>query len=249
MKFKAKTITEEELNIVTMNNLLTLYKVDKEELNLIFRKYPEISDYLYLTFDILPLVLEDKELNIIIQVNSISFLRQDIDRFNMIRESVKDGKINNEYLLLLTEKRYKEDVFFSLIKEEKDLFKVRELAILVYCELEYINRYDEFKDIFEKTKGFITENDIEIDEDVVTIYRGVTEKSSEISTALSWTLSKEVAKFFSTRFDSDGEIYCAKINKEDILVANNLRNEFEVIVNPEKLMNVSKIFLEKTIKS
>jgi len=249
MKFKAKTITEEELNIVTMNNLLTLYKVDKEELNLIFRKYPEISDYLYLTFDILPLVLEDKELNIIIQVNSISFLRQDIDRFNMIRESVKDGKINNEYLLLLTEKRYKEDVFFSLIKEEKDLFKVRELAILVYCELEYINRYDEFKDIFEKTKGFITENDIEIDEDVVTIYRGVTEKSSEISTALSWTLSKEVAKFFSTRFDSDGEIYCAKINKEDILVANNLRNEFEVIVNPDKLMNVSKIFQEKTIKS
>lgn len=249
MKFKAKTITEEELNIVTMNNLLTLYKVDKEELNLIFRKYPEISDYLYLTFDILPLVLEDKELNIIIPVNSISFLRQDIDRFNMIRESVKDGKINNEYLLLLTEKRYKEDVFFSLIKEEKDLFKVRELAILVYCELEYINRYDEFKDIFEKTKGFITENDIEIDEDVVTIYRGVTEKSSEISTALSWTLSKEVAKFFSTRFDSDGEIYCAKINKEDILVANNLRNEFEVIVNPDKLMNVSKIFQEKTIKS
>ena len=242
MKFKAKTITEEELNIVTMNNLLTLYKVDKEELNLIFRKYPEISDYLYLTFDILPLVLEDKELNIIIQVNSISFLRQDIDRFNMIRESVKDGKINNEYLLLLTEKRYKEDVFFSLIKEEKDLFKVRELAILVYCELEYINRYNEFKDIFEKTKGFITENDIEIDEDVVTIYRGVTEKSSEISTALSWTLSKEVAKFFSTRFDSDGEIYCAKINKEDILVANNLRNEFEVIVNPDKLMNVSKTF-------
>ena len=249
MKFKAKTITEEELNIVKMNNLLTLYKVDKEELNLIFRKYPEISDYLYLTFDILPLVLEDKELNIIIQVNSISFLRQDIDRFNMIRESVKDGKINNEYLLLLTEKRYKEDVFFSLIKEEKDLFKVRELAILVYCELEYINRYDEFKDIFEKTKGFITENDIEIDEDVVTIYRGVTEKSSEISTALSWTLSKEVAKFFSTRFDSDGEIYCAKINKEDILVANNLRNEFEVIVNPDKLRNVSKIFQEKTIKS
>ena len=249
MKFKAKTITEEELNIVTMNNSFTLYNVDKEELNLIFRKYPEISDYLYLTFDILPLVLEDKELNIIIQVNSISFLRQDIDRFNMIRESVKDGKINNEDILVLTEKRYKEDVFFSLIKEEKDLFKVRELAILVYCELEYINRYDEFKDIFEKTKGFITENDIEIDEDVVTIYRGVTEKSSEISTALSWTLSKEVAKFFSTRFDSDGEIYCAKINKEDILVANNLRNEFEVIVNPDKLMNVSKIFQEKTIKS
>ena len=145
--------------------------------------------------------------------------------------------------------KVKEDVFFSLIKEEKDLFKVRELAILVYCELEYINRYDEFKDIFKKTKGFITENDIEIDEDVVTIYRGVTEESSEISTALSWTLSKEVAKFFATRFDSDGEIYCAKINKEDILVANNLRNEFEVIVNPDKLMNVSKIFQEKTIKS
>ena len=241
MKFKAKTITEEELNFVKMNNLFTLYNVDKEEWNLIFRKYPEISDYLYLTFDILPLVLEDKELNIIIPVNSISFLRQDIERFNMIRESVK-SKINDEYLLLLTEKRYKEDVFFSLIKEEKDLFKVRELAILVYCELEYINRYDEFKDIFEKTKGFITENDIEIDEDVVTIYRGVTEKSSEISTALSWTLSKEVAKFFSTRFDSDGEIYCAKINKEDILVSTNLRKEFEVIVNPEKLMNISKTF-------
>ncbi len=114
MKFKAKTITEEELNFVKMNNLFTLYNVDKEELNLIFRKYPEISDYLYLTFDILPLVLEDKELNIIIPVNSISFLRQDIERFNMIRESVKDGKNN------------KEDVFFSLIKEEKDLFKVRE---------------------------------------------------------------------------------------------------------------------------
>lgn len=48
----------------------------------------------------------------------------------------------------------------------------------------------------------------------------------------------DVAEWFSKRFDNDGTIYEAQINKEHILALFNIRNESEVIVDPTYLMDI-----------
>lgn len=57
-------------------------------------------------------------------------------------------------------------------------------------------------------------------DDTVTVYRGVTTINSDNLLALSWTLDYETADWFARRFDEDGTVYKAQIDKEHIL--NNL---------------------------
>ena len=74
---------------------------------------------------------------------------------------------------------------------------------------------------------------------VVTVYRGVTSYNSENITALSWTLDKDVAGWFSKRFEEDGTVYQANIHKNHILAYFGGRNESEVIVDPNFLFNIT----------
>lgn len=73
--------------------------------------------------------------------------------------------------------------------------------------------------------------------DNVQIYRG-TAKDGERK-ALSWTVSKKIAREFSQRFYSDGHIYSAIISKNDILAY--FEAEQEVIVNYKNLRNIKTI--------
>lgn len=77
-------------------------------------------------------------------------------------------------------------------------------------------------------------------DDVVIIYRGLNdmEKSEK---AMSWSLSIDVARWFAQRFNNDGNIYQAKVNKKDILVYCNTRKEQEVIVDYKKVYDVEKV--------
>ena len=77
-------------------------------------------------------------------------------------------------------------------------------------------------------------------DDEITIYRGLNamEKSEE---AMSWSLSIDTAKWFATRFNNNGNIYKAKIKKENILAYCNRRNEKEIIVDYKKIYNIEKI--------
>lgn len=74
----------------------------------------------------------------------------------------------------------------------------------------------------------------------VTVYRGVTFHNAKNVRALSWTLDYGVAEWFSKRFDEDGTVYEAQINKEHILALFNGRNESEVIVDPKYLMDIEQ---------
>lgn len=67
----------------------------------------------------------------------------------------------------------------------------------------------------------------------VKIYRGLGSKSRR--DGISWTLSKEKAEWFATRFKDNGEVLTAEANKSDILAFLNGRNEQEIIINPKKL--------------
>lgn len=81
-------------------------------------------------------------------------------------------------------------------------------------------------------------------EDPVTIYRGVRSDKEKHIKNLSWTLDREKAEWFAHRFDRNGTVYEAQIEKKHILALFNGRNEAEVVVDPKHLQNLS-ISIEK----
>ncbi len=99
--------------------------------------------------------------------------------------------------------------------------------------------------LFKKAdpKHLMTEDDYmafqELD-DRLTIYRGVTSHNANRVKALSWTTNREIAEWFAHRFNEDGVVYEAEIEKEHIFAYFNSRNESEVIVNPAYLENISE---------
>ena len=77
-------------------------------------------------------------------------------------------------------------------------------------------------------------------DDSVTIYRGVTSYNADNVYALSWSLDYEKANWFAHRFDEDGTVYRARIDKKNILAFFNGRSEAEVIVDPKDLTEVEE---------
>ena len=81
--------------------------------------------------------------------------------------------------------------------------------------------------------------DLELD-DTVTVYRGVTTINSDNLLALSWTLDYETADWFARRFDEDGTVYKAQIDKEHIFALFNGRDESEVVLDPKYLKDITQ---------
>lgn len=78
--------------------------------------------------------------------------------------------------------------------------------------------------------------------DTFTIYRGYADQSIKIG--FSWSLSKEVAKFFAHRYNKSS-IITTTAKKEDVLVYFNRREEDEIIINPA---NISGEVIEKRLR-
>lgn len=99
--------------------------------------------------------------------------------------------------------------------------------------------YDKY---FDLLKYFMDDEpkDIKVnDNGSVTVYRGITENSSNLKKAYSWTTSKKVAEGFSKLNNSVlGRIYTASIHPDHIITTINERKEKEVILNPSYLVNV-----------
>ncbi len=72
-------------------------------------------------------------------------------------------------------------------------------------------------------------------EEEVTVYRGVTSCNAKNIRALSWTLDYETADWFAHRYQAEGKVYEARINKEHIYALFNGAGEWEVIVDPKYL--------------
>lgn len=69
----------------------------------------------------------------------------------------------------------------------------------------------------------------------IVIYRGVNNKKGKLG--ISWTLNKEIAEWFATRYNT-GNVYKAKIKKENVIGYINSRDEQEIIVDYNKLYDV-----------
>lgn len=75
--------------------------------------------------------------------------------------------------------------------------------------------------------------------ETLTVYRGVTSFNAKNIKALSWKLDQDKAEGFAQRFDEDGTVYEAEIDKKHVLALFNGRNEAKVVVNPAYLQNIT----------
>jgi hypothetical protein len=67
-------------------------------------------------------------------------------------------------------------------------------------------------------------------QDQVVVYRGCTEDNE---CGWCWSVRREIARGFATRFDQDGYIIKATVRKRDIIAYFDRRNEFEVFIDPD----------------
>ncbi len=85
----------------------------------------------------------------------------------------------------------------------------------------------------------------------VTVYRGLTSYNAKKIEGLSWTLNQHTAEWFAQRYNEQGKVYQATVNKADIIAILTDRNESEVIIDPKTLKDIS-VFIdfgdENTIK-
>ena len=81
--------------------------------------------------------------------------------------------------------------------------------------------------------------------EIVEVWRGECfDKYNEDIIPMSWTTNKAVSKFFALRFKSlhkNWTLTKGFINKKDILFFTNDRKEYEVILDPKKLLYQSTI--------
>lgn len=77
-------------------------------------------------------------------------------------------------------------------------------------------------------------------DDTLTVYRGVTPHNADNLKGLSWTLNPEAAEWFANRFDEEGTVYEAQIEKSHIYAYFSSRNESEIIVDPKYLTDITE---------
>ncbi len=71
-------------------------------------------------------------------------------------------------------------------------------------------------------------------DDTLTVYRGVTTYNAKNLRGLSWTLNPGTAAWFAHRFDEDGTVYEAQIEKSHIYAFFGGRNESVMVPHPKK---------------
>jgi hypothetical protein len=149
---------------------------------------------------------------------------------------------------LIMNKRYA-SAFFKYTYEFLCKEDFKSALLNLFTRLEYPNVDKNFTPrqfirLFKSvpTKEWIDTDDLKhYDElpEVVTVYRGVKPKGK--IQALSWTDNKDTAQWFADRFEKNGTVYKAEINKEDILVYTNQRDEHECIIDFTKLRNIEEV--------
>ena len=140
-------------------------------------------------------------------------------------------------------------VFFKYIDKWLSDEDFGECLINVYINTEFIS---DNKDVristlikwFKQCNKSSIMNEAEINvynslSDEIIVYRGVS--SEKYKLGISWTLDKDVAAWFSKRFDKSSFIYSCKVKKSDILCYINSRNEKEVIIDIKALKNIDTI--------
>jgi len=173
-------------------------------------------------------------------------------RIEKIEESMNNYISKKQYnkLFFLIEKKIALDFYIQSFDDIPDEQKY-DCFEDIYSRSEYgfsnLNK-DFFLNIFKyKPKENLNENIKPDVNGLVKIYRGQNTKSTPYQKAFSWTIDKEKAIFFATRFDKyRGELYEAMVKIEDILAYIDKRGESEIIIDPDCLIDVKEIRFKKS---
>ena len=186
------------------------------------------------------------------ETKSMYHIFEDTDTFEKNRVFLKhmikkETSVKNLFYMICQPYRL---TFFKYINQYLSEQDFSELLMIGWTMTEFVNNHpnvtlNEFVSWFQKAdKNYLMDEDeLKVLHDlpeIVTIYRGV--GSNKYKNGMSWTLDLDKARWFSKRFNFDGEyVYQGTINKSDILVYTEQRNESEVIVNPRKVKNIGEI--------
>lgn len=234
------------IDMVVDNSLFVFYKPNKSDIDLLLKNHPEVEENLFLTTSVHPLVLFDEESAILVEVEHFAFFDQYVNSFNHFKKTygINSEGFDAEMILTLTSNRFAhliKDLLFNNCTFTKK--ETRKLNISRYAKQEYSHNKEEFKAILKETLDFKLDSEIEwfnSSDDIINIYRGQTNESSDLEEAISWTTDKNKAVWFSDRFNSGGKVFSAKIKKENILGYISERNESEVIVEFNSLIDVKR---------
>lgn len=143
---------------------------------------------------------------------------------------------NAEKLFILLRPQYRL-TFFKYTNKFMDMKDYKNLLIFSWINTEFPSsdknvKKREIISYFKKLKYI---SDLP---ETTTIYRGV--GSEKYRNGISWTLDKDKAKWFSTRFSKSGILYSAQVKNKDILYYISERNEKEIIVDPRTLINIEE---------
>ena len=167
----------------------------------------------------------------------------DVERWRKYLSEKIDTISSVQQFLIIIHKPYL-PVFF---KYTKDYLSDKDYAHMLYeiwITVEYPNHdinvsTSEFMSMFKKAKKkFLMSQEEQLVFDslpeTITVYRGIQKDAT--TNALSWTLDKNVAKWFANRFNNHGTVVEATINKKYVFAYLNGRGEKEIVLDYKKLM-------------
>ena len=167
----------------------------------------------------------------------------DVERWRKYLAEKIDTISSVQQFLMIVHKPYL-PVF---LKYTKDYLSNKDYANMLYevwITVEYPNHdinvsTTEFMSMFRKVnKKFLMNQEekavFDALPETITVYRGI-QKNATIN-ALSWTLDKNIAKWFANRFDNNGEVVEATINKKYVFAYLNGRGEKEIVLDYKRLM-------------
>lgn len=197
-----------------------------------------------------PKILEPEDVGKVIPFYDVSN-EEDLNKVRSMLKKVIDTTKDYQHFSIIVNKPYLL-TFFKYTKDFLSNEDYSEFLSTVWTYTEYPNNDTnvttrELVSYFKKSdKNILMSND-ELEaynklDDLVTVYRGV--KPGAKVKALSWTTDKKVAKWFADRYEKNGKVYMAVIDKKDVLAYFLGRNEYEVVVDYDKLEDIKEVYDE-----
>lgn len=203
----------------------------KDGLKLI-KQYPTLKDYLMISNGQSDFVLYDFKFKI---HEDINFMNHEQFVKSFLENDEYFDNLNDNEKFLLIPRKYAEMVY--LLNENKfDIVDKKKILLTIYKDSEgglsrkFMNK---LIDILEQYKSSSLNENKQLQ-----IYRGINEHSIIKENSLSWTTDYDVAKMFAKRFSQNyntQKILSTKINTNDVLHIFDDDNEYEVLVQYDKI--------------
>ena len=194
-----------------------------------------------------PKILEPKDVGKVIPFYDVSN-EEDLNKVRSMLKKVIDTTKDYQHFSIIVNKPYLL-TFFKYTKDFLSNEDYSEFLSTVWTYTEYPNNDTnvstrELLSYFNKSDKNILMSKDELEaynklDDSIDVYRGV--KPGAKVKALSWTTDKKVAKWFADRYEKNGKVYKAVIDKKDVLAYFLNRNEYEVVVNYNKLKHIEEV--------